>query len=140
MDISLNWPAIITLTVISFIFGSFWFGPLFGKIWMRIHDFEKKSKKDMEQAMKGMWKLMTAEFVANFFIIIGLACIIPAIPEYSGVRTALMVWVAFILPMCVSNILWGNDPKKYMIPKIALTSGYRLIMCLVAGYVLMVWR
>jgi len=83
-----------------------------------------------------MWKLMISEVIATFLMMVGLACIIRAIPEYSGIQNALMVWLAFVLPMSVSNIIWGGDKKSDMPIKIVLIVTYRLIVLLVAGYVL----
>lgn len=53
MEISLNWLAIGVLTVTHFALGAIWFGPIFGKIWMRIHHGDKKmSDTEMQEAMK----------------------------------------------------------------------------------------
>ena len=90
--------------------------------------------------MEGMWKLILAETVAIFLTIIGLACVIRAIPEYSGVQTAVMVWIAFTLPMATSAVLWGNDAKKWMATKIALMGSYRLIVLVIAGYLIDLWK
>lgn len=93
MDITLNWLAIAVVTVLSFLMGNLWFGPLFGKNWMRIVEMDKMSKNQEKDAMKGMWKLMISELVATFLMIVGLACVVAAIPEYSGIRNALMLWL-----------------------------------------------
>ncbi len=86
-----------------------------------------------------MWKLMLTEFVASFLMIVGLACIIEAIPEYSGMRNALMIWTAFVLPTLTSSVLWGGDKREYMFAKVAVTGSYRLLALLLAGYILSVW-
>lgn len=134
---SLNWVAIVGLTLLGFILGPIWYGPLFGKTWAKIHgmdcDMDEATKKKM---MKGMWKLMLSEFISTFLMTTGLACIIRAIPEYSGIQSAFMVWLAFVLPMSVSNIIWGGDKKSDMPVKITLIVSYRLIVVFVAGYVL----
>lgn len=138
---SLNWLAIAVITVWSWMFGAVWFGPIWGKVWMRIHHGDRKfTDAENKEMMKGMWKLLVTEFIATALMIIGLACIIIAIPEYSGARNALMVWLAFVMPAGVSVVLWGNDAKKWMCTKIALIASNRLIALLVAGYVLEIWK
>lgn len=138
---SLNWLAIAVVTVGSWMFGALWFGPIWGKIWMKIHHGEKKmSDAEMKEAMKGMWKLLVSEFAATALMMIGLACIIIAIPEYSGVRNAFMIWLAFVMPAGLSVVLWGNDQKKWMCTKIALIASNRLISLLMAGYILSMWK
>ena len=133
----LNWTMIVIMTVASFALGALWHGPLFGKIWMRIHHGDKKmSDTEMQKAMEGMWKLMVAEFVATFLMITGLACVIRAIPAFPPMLTAAMLWLAFVLPTMTSTVLWGNDPKKVMCTKITISSICRLVGLLAALYVL----
>ena len=86
-----------------------------------------------------MWKLMLAEFFVSFLMIIGLACIIRAIPKYSGVRNAFMIWIAFVLPTLTSSVLWGGDKREWMSIKVLITGSYRLIALLLAGYILTIW-
>jgi uncharacterized membrane protein YciS (DUF1049 family) len=50
-----------------------------------------------------------------------------------------MIWLAFVMPECVSVVLWGNDKKSVMFEKILLSSSYRLIALIAAGYVLAIW-
>ena len=136
----INWLAVAVLTVGSWMFGAIWFGPIWGKLWMRIHHGDKTpSATEMKEMTKGMWKLLVAEFVATALMIVGLACIVGAIPEFSGLKNAFMIWLAFVMPAGMSVVLWGNDTKKYMATKIALIASNRLIALLVAGYVLSVW-
>lgn len=75
---------IIISTIGSFAFASIWHGPLFGKIWMKIHHGEKKfSDAEMKKLMEGMWKIMLAELIATLLIIISLAYLIEVIPSMS---------------------------------------------------------
>jgi hypothetical protein len=108
---------------------------------MRIHHGDRKfTDAENKEMMKGMWKLLVTEFVATALMIVGLACVIRAIPEYSGVQNAFMVWLAFVMPAGMSVVLWGNDAKKWMCTKIALMASNRLIALLVAGYILSMWK
>ncbi|MBP9779264.1 DUF1761 domain-containing protein [Candidatus Gracilibacteria bacterium] len=141
MDITLNWAAIGLLTVIHFSLGALWFGPLFGKIWMRIHHGDKKiPDEEMKKMMEGMWKLMLTEFIACGLMVIALACLVGAIPTMSGWQIGLMTWVGFVLPMSASNVIWGTDSREWMVTKIALVTGYRLIAFIAIGYILSIWH
>lgn len=138
---TLNYTAIIVLSIVSIAWGAFWHGPLFGKLWMEIHWGENTpSKKQQEEMMKGMWKQILTEFVASFLMIISIACIINAIPQYNGVQNAFMLWLGFVVPMTVSNVIWGGDKKKWWCKKILVTIGSRLIIFLFAGYILSIWK
>lgn len=136
LTMTLNWTAIIVLAIAQFAVGSLWFWPLFGKIWMRIHHKTTLTKAQEQEMMKGMRKLMLTEFVASLLITIALACIVAAISTMPGRKVGLMVWVGFVLPMTASNIIRGNDDRKWMPMKIALAAGYRLISLVAIGYTL----
>jgi fatty acid desaturase len=136
----LNWFAIVVVTVANFILGAVWFSAFFGKQWWRIHHGdEKMTEAKMKEMSKGMGTLMVTEFVATGLMIVGLACLIGAIPEYSGIKIAFMVWLAFVLPMVISSVIWGNDRREMRLQKIALSASYRLIALLGAGYILAMW-
>lgn len=133
---SLNWSAIIAMTVVNFVFGHLWFGVFFGKQWQRIHGVDGMDQKTKKEMMKGMWKIMVSELVSTFLIMTGLAWVIYEVPEYSGIQNALILWIVFVLPISISNVIWGADKREYMIGKIAINIGGRLIPMIIAGYVL----
>lgn len=136
----LNWIAILVITFAAFAGGALWHGPLFGKIWMKIHHGDKVfSKEEMVELSKGMWKLLLTEFVATLLMIISLACLVKAIPQYSGVQVGFMTWLGFVLPMTVSNIIWGGDKREWWCKKILISVSYRLLVFLAAGYILSIW-
>jgi Protein of unknown function (DUF1761) len=135
--VGLNWTLIVIMTVACFVLGAVWHGPLFGKLWMRIHHGKDSfNAKEMAEATKGMWKLMVTESVATGLMVISIACLVRAIPSMPGWQIALMVWVGFVLPTMTSTVIWGADTKKYMATKIAVSSICRLIGLLATGYVL----
>ncbi len=137
MAIALPWMMIIIMTVACFALGAVWHGPLFGKLWMRIHHGKDSfNAKEMEESMKGMWKLMIAEFVATLFIVMTLAFLIEILPSYSGIHLAFLVWIGFVLPTMTSTVIWGADTKGYMATKITVSSICRLIGLLATGYIL----
>jgi hypothetical protein len=53
-----------------------------------------------------MWKIMLAEFVATFFMIMTLSFLIKIIPSMSGMHLAFLVWIGFILPTMTSTVIW----------------------------------
>lgn len=90
--------------------------------------------------MQWMWKQLVTEMMVTFLMITSLACIIQAIPQYSGVQNAFMLWLGFVVPMTVSNIIWWGDKREWWVKKILISVSYRLIVFLVAGYILSVWK
>ena len=140
MEVSLPWVQIIVMTILSWIGGALWFGPLFWKMWMKIHHADKTlSKGEMEEMKKGVAILMWVELVATFVMMMTFAFLVKMMPWFSGMHIGFLIWVWFILPITVSNVLWWWDKKKMMLPKILISSSYRLLLVLAAGYLFSGW-
>ena len=134
---SLNWPAIVGISLAAWAGGALWFGPLFGKLWMKIHWADGKiPKKVAEEAAKGLWKLLIPEVAACFAMVTALAYAVSENPDVPGYLVGLFVWAGFVLPTYVTATLWGNDDRKWMCAKIVLSASYRLVVLLLAGYAL----
>lgn len=82
---------------------------------------------------------MLTEFVSVVLMIMSLDFIRQVLPAFSGLHVGFMMWLGFVLPTYMSSIVWGKDEKKWMIAKICLSAGYRLLTLLGAGYVLSIW-
>jgi hypothetical protein len=137
-----NYIAIILLSILNCIIGAAWYSPaLFGKIWMKIHGVFHLTKEEQIVRSKGMWKLILAEFFAtliiNYFLYI-------AVVEASSIQFAygmvFLLWFGFILPTITSSVLWGNDEKRFMLKKIAISATSRLVLLLISATVFYLWR
>ena len=139
---TINFLAIIILSIASFIAGAFWFSPkMFGKTWMRIHRTENKTPEEMKESMKGMRNLLITEFVLTLIMNFFLYLAVTQSPSVMFVfATVFILWLGFVLPSITSSVLWGNDEKRFMFKKILLSSGFRLIVMLVSGWIFFVWR
>ena len=131
---------ILLLTFIVFAGSSLWFSKLFGKTWMKIHHNKDKTPEEMKQDRKNRWKLMLTEFILTLVITTNLFFIASSTNSLSVVLVVTVIlWLGFVLPTTVSNTIWGNDEKKWMIKKIAISSGYRLIAMLFTAWILFIW-
>lgn len=136
----MNWLAIVLLTVFGFFAGHLWYGPLFGKLWMRMHYGDKPlSKEEMAVAMQGLWKIMVSELLATFIMVMTLAFLMQMLPSFSGMHVAFLVWFGFVMPSMVSSVIWGKDGKAWMPTKILISTSYRLVFLLISGFVLQSW-
>lgn len=93
----------------------------------------------MEKMKVGMWKIMLAEFVSVVMMIMSFDFLRQIIPGYSGMHIGFLVWFGFVFPTYISSIIWGKDPKKWMLAKILISSAYRLVVLIGAGYILGIW-
>ena len=134
---SVNFLAIVVSAIVSMALGMLWYGPLFGKAWMKMAGL---SKEDMEKAKKaGMAKayvitlfgaLIMAYVLAHFVQAGNLATIT------GGAMIGFWAWLGFVATTSLSPILWEKKPWSLYV----LNNGYTLAVLLANGAILAVWR
>jgi len=130
--VDVNWLAILICAVVSMIVGSIWYGPVFGKQWMKLVGF---TKEELEKGKKDMPKVYGQMFLGSVITSYVLAVIISMAPEKSvmmGVTGAFWVWVGFIAAVKYSDVLFEKKPLKLYLIEI----GYYLIFLTISGAIL----
>lgn len=126
-------PIFLSL-VYAFILGSIWYGPLFGKAWMREVGLtpEDISRKKANRAMM----IMPLYTLASLF---ALALLL----NFSGARTipdALGVAAVIAVGICATgsatNALYENRSIKYVL----ITQGYNLLHLIGAAVLITIWK
>lgn len=101
--VTVNYTAIVAAAVASFVVGWLWYGPLFGKTWMKLTGMKEMGKKDdMMQSMVIMFvgTLITAWVLSAFLQLTGSMTLSAALP------VALWVWLGFQAPEAAGVVLW----------------------------------
>ena len=105
--------AAVAAAVASMILGGLWYGPLFGKIWMRFMGWNpsdtalmKKMKKKMVGGYIGMFASNLVMAVALFFIIL----FTQAFSYPIAIMIAGIIWLGFQVPITMGDQLWGGKP------------------------------
>lgn len=137
MGVPINYLAVVVAAVANMIIGFLWYGPLFGKQWIRMMGF---TKEDIEAAQKkGMGKnyalmalgsLATAyvlahayEFAATYLAAFGIA---------GGAMAGFWNWLGFIAPVMLGSVLWEGKSWKLW----SLNAGYYLVALVVMGMII----
>ena len=130
MDI--NYIAILVATVVQFIIGAIWYGPVFGKIWGRMHGFEDHSPEVQAQMMKGMWKLLVPQFIVTLVTSFVFVLLLNGMP-YDWNRYGLIgfMWLGFVVPTQISAVLFGGTKPEWIAKKI-LIMAFGSLACLEA--------
>jgi hypothetical protein len=140
MDVVINYWAVIGATIVAFVLGGVWFGPLFGKQWMRLvgitHEQMEAAK---EKGVKGMWRSYALMAVGTLVMAYVLAHVIAYAAVFSGssgadagIAAGVSVWVGFVAPVMLGTVLWEGRPWKYWF----ITGGYYLVSLIVMGIIL----
>ena len=133
-----NYLAILVTAIVAMVIGSLWYGPLFGKLWIKLMGFSDKQVKEMQkQKKKMMWSylgmfvgsLLTA-YVLSYFI--GLTGVWTA---SVGITLALWAWLGFFLPLNAGMMFWDNKSPKLFF----LVTAYWLLTLVITGAILGSW-
>lgn len=131
-----NILAVVVATVVMFAIGAFWYMVPFGKLWGKIHGFDKLSKKqqDAMQKQMGPWYIIQlALTVVSAYV---LAVLIGLMPEQSPYVVAFLVWLGFALPTEASANIFGGAPEGYVWHKIGISATESLLHLLAAAWVI----
>jgi hypothetical protein len=108
---NVNWLAVLVAAVVGFVISWLWWGPLFGKSWIKYSGISAAQAKKMhKQCMGGK---MTIAFIAQLVMAWVLAALIFEIRVVSmmeGVVLALHIWLGFVAAIGVGMVLWENKP------------------------------
>lgn len=114
---------VLAATIGQFITGAIWYTPLFGKLWGKIHGFDKLDKKAQQKMMSEMGPIFGVQIAMTVVTSIVLVILHSTFPEYSLTVITFWIWLGFVIPAHVSGILFSNTPKKWMLTKSLIMAG-----------------
>ena len=138
MNIIINFWAVLVAAIISLIIGSVWYGPLFGKKFMKAMDMDKWTAEQQAKMKKSMTLDYIIQFVASLVMFYILAWFIGATNQMTvtgGVMIALLIWIGFIVPLKLGDALWGG---KSILFWIGISN--MLITLVIVGAVIGAWK
>lgn len=131
--IALNHLAILTSTVLAFVLGGLWYGPLFGKIWMRESGVTPEAQASGNPAkIYGLAFLWTAVMAYNLAFFIGSPSISAGTATLYGFATG-AGWIA----MAVFVI--GLFERRSMLLML-VNGGYMTAALTMMGAIIGAWR
>ena len=140
--VPVNYLAILVSAIAVIVVSMLWYGPLFGKTWMKLAGMGEMTPDMMEKGKKEMPKNSFIQFV--FALLMGwvLAHAIVFANAYlgttgilSGLMAGLMNWLGFVAPVSIGMVLWEGRKWSYWF----IVAGNWLVNLLVIGAILGVW-
>ena len=126
-----NWWAILVATVMAFVLGGIWYGPVFGQAWL---DALGKTEDDIEPSaspfvISFFTALLTAVVLAWLIIATGMTGLM------NGLLLGLLTGIGFIATAMASDSAFcGWSLKLFLIQ-----SGYRVLYSILMGGILGAW-
>lgn len=128
----LNWWAVLAATVVAFVIGGLWYGPLFYKAWLTALG---KTEDELPPT--------PVPFIISFFTALLTSIVLAALINTLGINTlaggltiGALIGIGFIATSMASDSAfcrWG-------VPLFAIQSGYRVFYSIVMGGILAAWQ
>ncbi|HVZ11513.1 MAG TPA: DUF1761 domain-containing protein [Patescibacteria group bacterium] len=130
MMASVNYVSIFVCAVAAMVVGYAWFGPLFGKAWM------KEAKVSESQAKKAnmtsMYIIMFVSALIEAYVLSVVLGMMGQLTAMSAVTGAFWVWLGFIATTMSGSVLAEGRSLNYYI----ITAGYQLVIVAVMGVII----
>lgn len=128
----LNYTAIAVITLVLFALGFFWYGPLFGKEWMKLVGL---SKKDASGSMappiiKGLISTFIMVSIAVYFVELTGAS-----TWQEGAMKGLILGIGLIATTFFGSVNWEQKPVKLYF----INTLYYVLAVAIAGGIYVAW-
>ncbi|MDE2588970.1 MAG: DUF1761 domain-containing protein [Patescibacteria group bacterium] len=134
----INFLTIFLATVVQFAIGAVWYSALFGKLWGKIHGFDKLPKAVQKKMMQAMGPFYGLQALVTLITSGVLYLFIVYQPTWNAYAMAAFFWIGFVVPAQVSNVIFGGTQGKWIFKKIAVQAGASLL-CLEAAVVVILY-
>ena len=139
--VPINYMAVFAAAVVSMVIGYLWYGPLFGKLWMK-EMWMSKEKMDAAKK-KGMTMSYGLMFVGSLLMAFVLAHALVFASSFmhvtgmtAGLMSGLWNWLGFVAPVTLGSVLWEGKSWKLW----CLNNGYYFVTLLAMGSLLSLWQ
>jgi hypothetical protein len=140
MGIPINYLAVLVSAIASMVLGFLWYGPLFGKPWMKLMGFTAESMDAAKK--KGMTQSYILMMIGALLMAYVLAHAIMFGVAYTGIGGAVggamgafYYWLGIAAPILMGAQLWEGKPWKLF----GIQAGYYLASMLIQGAILGSW-
>ena len=130
---NINLVGVVVAGLAGMVAGVLWYGPLFGKAWVKLMGFTKEAMEEAKK--KGMMSSYALGLAGQLATAYALSFLVASSLQYfGGFSYALIfwVWLGITLPLHMTGVIWEGKSWKLF----ALNSGYSLVQLLVMGGVI----
>ena len=129
---TVNYAAVLVASVVSILVSFIWYGPIFGKTWMKL---TKLTPKDAAKGKKQMPANTLGMFVAMLvmnFILANLLDFAGALSVANALAVGFMVWLGFIATVLFGNWIWSRGRSRLF----AINVAHYLVILLVSSAII----
>jgi hypothetical protein len=136
-----NYIAILAAVIASFALGNIWFGPIFGKQWMKLQGLTQAQVNKMMKTAEGKRRMKQSMGGVVLVTILGalvLECVLDAVnatTALGGATWGALLWLGFVATFTFNSVLFENKPFRLWL----ISNGYNLIALIIMGAILAAW-
>jgi hypothetical protein len=134
----INCWAVLVSAVASMVIGSIWYGPLFGKRFIKEMGMDQWSPEKKAAMKKKMGLTYFGQLVASVIMFYVLAWFIGTLDKLTlsgGLMVGFLIWVGFAVPIKFADAVWGGKMTLFW-----LSIGNMLVTLLAAGAIIGAWN
>jgi hypothetical protein len=140
MQYIVNYWAVLVSALSCMVIGYAWYGPLFGRTWMKEMGIKPQDLKEAQKGMATSYGLMFLGALVTAYVLAHVTEFASVYTQTTGVAAGLISgawnWLGFMAPVLMGAQLWGGKSWRLFV----LDGGYRLVTMLIMGVILAVWR
>ncbi|MFV0591779.1 MAG: DUF1761 domain-containing protein [Draconibacterium sp.] len=115
--------------------GWLWYGPLFGKLWMKLNGFTPEMLRDGKGL--SMPLIMIINYIATVLAAFAIAMFIGSAADmHFGIFAGFMIALFWIGTSRLNDVLYERQPFKLYL----INLGYNLVIYIIMGAVLGAWH
>lgn len=132
---SINVWAVLLAALSAFVVGWLWYGPLFGKQWMKLNGFTEEMLR--EGGGMSMPLIMIVNYIATALAAFAIAMFIGSEADmHFGIFAGFMIALFWIGTSRLNDVLYERKPFKLYL----INVGYYLVIYIIMGAVLGAWH
>jgi len=112
MDVAINYLSVLIAAALIMGVGALWYGPAFGKHWMKLKGYTPESVKNMKLSAKKAMALAALGALVTAFVLALLVRLLNPIGIGGAFMLALLVWVGFTVPLKANDVLFEEGDWK----------------------------
>jgi hypothetical protein len=142
----INFYAITVSALICFSLGWLWYGPLFGKIWLREMGGEENIRPEPRVIFRAIILNLAGLFLTCYALtyfsqvwrpsVWGIPGVADAPDYFYGFLGSFFIWGGFYIPALLNGVAYENRSWKFF----SINAFYNLACLLIAGQILEFWR
>lgn len=131
-----NYVAVLVSGILMMVLGYLWYGPLFGKPWMKLMGISKSSMKGMKtDVMIKNYGLMFVSALILSYVFAYILVVFQVSSILTAVTAAFWTWLGFIATTMFGGVIWTKKPLKLYV----IDAGYYLVGMVIIGIVMTLW-